>query len=178
MSCDNLNKNHSRIRREISEWYGKTILFSGKVNFSIYGRDTAFLHFHNSAYKILFFADSTGCTDCKLRLNEWKNLIAEVKTTMNNKVTFIFCFQPKSREDIVYLLRHERFNYPVMIDDDNNMNKLNHFPKQPEYQCFLLDKDNKVILTGNPVYNPAIWKLYKTVINEDVEKGSRTKDNK
>jgi hypothetical protein len=126
----------------------------------------------------LFFADSTGCTECKLRLYEWKKLIAEVKTTMNNKVSFIFCFQPKSREEIVLTLRHERFNYPVMIDNDNNMNRLNHFPKQFEYQCFLLDKDNKVILTGNPVYNPAIWELYKTVINEDIEKGSKTKDSK
>ena len=40
------------------------------------------------------------------------------------------------------------------------------FPSNPEYQCFLLDKDNKVLLVGNPALVSGIWILYKRVINE------------
>ena len=32
------------------------------------------------------------------------------------------------------------------------------------YQCFLLDKDNKVVMIGNPTLNPAIWDLYKQTV--------------
>jgi len=41
---------------------------------------------------------------------------------------------------------------------------LNRFPIQTQYQCFLLDKDNKVLMVGNPVLNYEIWKLYKEQI--------------
>jgi hypothetical protein len=44
--------------------------------------------------------------------------------------------------------------------------KLNNFPQEREYQCFLLDKQNRVVMVGNPVYNHAIWELYKKIINE------------
>jgi hypothetical protein len=165
VSCDNYNKKRSH-KNNASEWIGKTIQFPEKMNFSIYGRDTTFLRFYNSSYKILFFADSTGCTGCKLHLSEWKRLITEVETSMADKVSFVFCLQPKSSADIVYFLRRERFKYPVMIDKENYMNSLNHFPEQLENQCFLLDKNNKVVLIGNPVYKSAIWELYKKVINE------------
>jgi hypothetical protein len=44
---------------------------------------------------------------------------------------------------------------------------LNHFPSQPELQSFLLDKDNKVLLIGNPVLNPKVWDLYKQIITDN-----------
>ena len=35
------------------------------------------------------------------------------------------------------------------------------------YQCFLLDKDNKVLLIGNLTFNPKIWDLYKQTVLEE-----------
>jgi hypothetical protein len=55
----------------------------------------------------------------------------------------------------------------VFVDKKNEMMQLNNFPKKPEYQCFLLDKDNKVVMIGNPVLNPGIWELYKKIIREN-----------
>lgn len=62
------------------------------------------------------------------------------------------------------MLKRDRFDYPVFIDENNQINSLNHFPDKPELQCFLLDKDNKVLLIGNPVLNPKVWELYKQTI--------------
>jgi hypothetical protein len=36
------------------------------------------------------------------------------------------------------------------------------------FQCFLLDKDNKVLAVGNPAVNFKIWELYKRIINSEV----------
>ena len=41
---------------------------------------------------------------------------------------------------------------PVCIDIDDQLNKLNKFPADITFQTFLLDKDNKVAVLGNPVH--------------------------
>ena len=56
-------------------------------------------------------------------------------------------------------------SYPTFMDLEDKINQLNHFPKQLSYQCFLLDKDNKVVTIGNPTLNLAIWELYKEHIS-------------
>jgi len=63
-----------------------------------------------------------------------------------------------------FLLNREDFTYPVFIDETNSIDSLNHFPQQPEFQCFLLDGDNKVVAIGNPASNSRIWELYKEII--------------
>jgi hypothetical protein len=60
-----------------------------------------------------------------------------------------------------FLFKRDRFDYPVFVDMSNAIDHLNQFPQKPEYQCFLLYRDNKVLMIGNPVLNPKIWDLYK-----------------
>lgn len=163
-ACNKNRDKQAEAEKMVTEWIGKTIEFPSDMKFSIYGQDSLYTGIHDSHYKILFFADSIGCTSCKLRLFDWERLIYEVDTTLIDKVSFTFCFQPKNRKDLVSLFKSDEFNYPVFIDEQNEMNQLNHFPDKAEYQCFLLDKDNKVISIGNPARNPKIWDLYKQII--------------
>ena len=67
------------------------------------------------------------------------------------------------------LYKSNGFRHPVFIDNGNEGNeidRINKFPSTPEYQCFLLDKDNKVLLVGNPSLASGIWFLYKKIITE------------
>jgi len=66
-----------------------------------------------------------------------------------------------------YILNTQQFDYPVFIDLKGEINKLNGFPRQELYQCFLLDDNNKVLSIGNPLYNRGIWDLYKKIITEN-----------
>jgi hypothetical protein len=61
-------------------------------------------------------------------------------------------------------------NQTIDSDDKNDElnNKLNHFPNNPTFQCFLLDKNNKVLAIGNPANNTKIWELYKKIITGEV----------
>ncbi|MDR3235284.1 MAG: DUF1573 domain-containing protein [Prevotellaceae bacterium] len=71
----------------------------------------------------------------------------------------------------MYLFQKEKFDYPVYIDRTNSINRLNHFPAQIEFQCFLLDSNNKVLSIGNPTLNPKVWELYKQIITgEEADK--------
>jgi hypothetical protein len=164
-ACNKKNGRQAEAEKIVTEWVGKTIQFPDNMPLSVYGKDTLLPEFYSSPYKILFFADSTGCTSCKLKLYEWQKLITEADTALAGKLSFVFCFQPKNRNELVFQFKRDRFNYPVLIDEENQMNQLNRFPDKGEYQCFLLDSDNKVISVGNPTLNPKVWDLYKQIVS-------------
>jgi hypothetical protein len=151
----------------VKEWIGKTIAFPENFQCNILGRDTTqdICNSLHKEYNILLYVDSTGCSSCRLKLPEWKQLIAESDSLFHGRLGFLLFFQPKNEKEINFLLREFYFNYPVFIDMYKSIDRLNHFPKQQLYQCFLLDKDNQVMMIGNPVLSPKIWELYKTKIS-------------
>ena len=151
----------------VSEWMGKEIMFPDNVPCFVLGKDTLpeLCHdcFHKE-FKILLYVDSTGCSSCRLKLLEWKQLIEEADSLFQGKVGFLLYFQPKRIKTMGYLFEDEKFEYPVFIDLNDEINHLNRFPQAMQYQCFLLDIDNKVLAIGNPVMNLKIWELYKSYI--------------
>lgn len=161
------NKRRMEIEKIVTEWVGKEIKFPADAQCCILGNDTLSTlctDIVQKEYKLLLYVDSTGCSDCRLRLFQWKRLIAEADSLFQDKLGFVFFFQPKNRKEIAYLIKRDNFDYPVFIDRNNLIDKLNHFPHVAAYQCFLLDKDNKVLLIGNPMLNQNIWELYKQQI--------------
>lgn len=121
-----------------------------------------------SNYKVLIYVDSLGCTSCKLQLNKWKELVAYTDSVTNGTIPFLFVFHPKDRKEISYLLKREGIKFPVCIDTNDALNKLNKFPADMTFQTFLLDRNNKVTVLGNPIHNLAIKELYlKQITGKD-----------
>ena len=103
--------------------------------------------------------DSVGCMSCKLQLYKWKDFINRLQD-----VPVLFYMHPKKVDELQYILEKNFFDYPVCIDVNDSLNKLNHFPTEMEFQTFLLDKNNKVVAMGNPVLNPKVKELYLKII--------------
>ena len=146
--------------RLVNEWNGKEIKFPSRPVFTIQGKDTVDFEFKNADYKVVTYIDSVGCTSCKLQLHRWKELVAEVDSLTDGRVPFLFYFHPKDRKELRYLTRRDGFTHPVCFDEQDELNRLNHFPSDMTFQTFLLDKENKVIAIGNPVLNPKVKELY------------------
>jgi hypothetical protein len=152
----------------VGEWVGKEIRIPDNVQCAVLGRDTALSAcsaLTDAEYKVLLYVDSSGCSSCRLKLAQWESLIAEADSLFSGKLSFLLFFQPKNKNELAILFQQEKFYYPVFIDMKNAINRLNRFPEKPEYQCFLLDKDNKVQIIGNPASTPIMWDLYKHVIS-------------
>jgi len=149
--------------RIVTEWTGKEIIMPDGIQCAFLGRDTVCLGI-DSPYKVLLYTDSTGCTSCKLQLYKWSAIIEEAETSMPGKVGFHFYFQPKDEKELHFLLRRDRFTQTVYIDRENKLFETNRLPNNQNYQCFLLDQDNRVLLIGNPTLNPKIWELYKQTV--------------
>ena len=59
-----------------------------------------------------------------------------------------------------FFINKREFDKPICLDRSDSLNQLNHFPKDIRFQVFLLDKNNKVVVIGNPVHNPNVKELY------------------
>lgn len=114
----------------------------------------------DAEYKVLVYVDSVGCTSCKLQLPKWQELIAHVDSATNGNIPFIFVFQSKDDRELRYILKRDNFDRPVCIDRNNRLDELNQFPQEITFQTFLLDRNNKVRMIGNPIYNLAVKDLY------------------
>lgn len=128
--------------------------------FTRFAMDTIDFQIPNTEYKVLVYADSLGCTGCKLQLHKWKELIKYIDSITQRKIPFLFFIHPKDRTEIQYLLRGNEFDIPVCIDLDNKLNRLNHLKADTSLQVFLLDKNNKVSIYGNTNLDMATKELY------------------
>lgn len=158
-SCKENDKKH--ITRLVEEWQGKEVQFPQGMTFTRFVTDTIpDYRIPQSDYKVLIYVDSIGCTSCKLQLHKWKELIAYVDSTTNGNVPFLFVFQSKDDKELRYILKRDNFDRPICIDRDSRLDKLNHFPADITFQTFLLDRDNKITVIGNPVHNLQVKDLY------------------
>ena len=157
-ACQENNK--EKFALLVQEWQGKEIVFPQNMAFTRFVTEPVDYRIPDAEYKVLVYVDSVGCTSCKLQLLKWKELIAHVDSATNGNVPFIFVFQSKDDRELRYILKRDNFDRPVCIDRNNRFDELNQFPQDITFQTFLLDKDNKVKVIGNPVHNLAVRDLY------------------
>ena len=168
-SCKSEQKEKEKqIMELVNEWQEKEIKFPDNLIFTRYLTDTTDFQIPQSEYKVLVYVDSIGCTSCKLQLHKWIELIEYTDSATQGKVPFLFFFHPKDTKEIRYLLKCDGFDRPVCIDLDDRLNKLNKFPADMTFQTFLLDKNNKIVVLGNPIHNTVVKDLYlKQITGKD-----------
>lgn len=160
-SCDSYQR---EIKKIINEWSGKEIVFSD-LDMKIMGRDTCVLNAVNYKYKILTYIDTIGCTACRLKLFDWNVFLKELKP-FSQKVCFLFVIHSNDYDEFEIIQRKNRFFYPVYYDYNGKLKEMNKFPDNPNFQTFLLDKDNKVVVIGNPITNDKVRQIYMNVIQK------------
>lgn len=156
-SCQN-----SPMREKYKELKNSNIKFSNQLEVLYNGKDTMINDFWINALKIVIYKDSISCNECYIEsLLQWNDLIDEYK---NLNIRFYFILHPSSDkyEDIKLLLRTIEFNYPIIIDYNGYFRKMNpQISDDPNLHTFLLNRNNKVILIGNPLYSDNINMLLK-----------------
>lgn len=161
LCCSCRNPKQKSLEEIVEKWQGKEIVFPADAVFTLYGRDTVEAPGNRTEYKILMYVDSVGCMSCRLKLERWADWLAYLDTAAVHTVSYWFYFYPKDANELSDLLKYKSFRYPVCIDTEDRLNRLNGLSSNPQFQAFLLDKDNRVQVIGNPVNNPAVRTLYE-----------------
>ena len=118
-------------------------------------------------YKLLIFRDSLGCTPCYIKsLDEWQGFLSAIKP---NRLDLVFVLSPKCDEyiSVKSVLHSHKYEWTVYIDKINAFWKANpQIPEDEIYHCMLLDKQNKVVIIGNPMKNEKIAKMIIQEVNK------------
>jgi hypothetical protein len=116
--------------------------------------------------KMVIYVNQDGCEDCKLRaLLPVHMFILENRHLENFGVIIILNASQMEAAD--QTLTDMRFRQTVFYDPDGSFERLNpHLPANEQFHTFLLNKENKVILAGNPVHNEKLKKLYLAEMNK------------
>ena len=72
-------------------------------------------------------------------------------------------------QTVLTVLKRDGITTPVCFDMEDHLNALNRFPPRDDFQCFLLDENNRVVCIGNPVHNPRIKEMYLSEIASNVQ---------
>lgn len=124
----------------------------------------------NEAYaRMIIYFDSTGCGSCKIsRLYEWESFVKLSKQSNDNfKRFFIFSPSKQNKDELLLSLRGNNLKHPMIFDEDNLFSEKNkHIPQNELLHTFLIDKNNNVVIVGNPINNETLYKLYIKTIQE------------
>lgn len=166
-SCSKKSEQDKKLETELRQFKAKAITFPDNMEAKVcdgkISPDTTLL---SCPYKMVIYVGKDGCTNCKLRsLLPVYMFILENKHRENFGVVIIL--NTADKEATEKLLTDMRFRQTVFYDLDGSFERLNpHIPAGEDFHTFLLNKENKVVLIGNPTHNEKLNKLYLTEINK------------
>ena len=164
VSCQSGN-----VKRELVKFVGQEIVVPEGLQGTVNGRDSLVAGFLDADMKLVVFYDSVGCSSCRVsHMYEWQDVIT-YSEHMGARFKTIFIFAPKESayNELRISLRGSQMDYPMFIDRAGEFLKRNPaIPADSRFHTFLLDKNNKVVMVGNPANNDQLWNLYKDQIRE------------
>lgn len=174
ISCSS-NKQHELLRL-----YSCPIKFPSKARITINSRDTVISNFHDSKIKVVVYADATTCASCEIKhLELWKPYIDSAKRVEFLSYYFILAPDKKDSISVMATLKAFPLDYPITLDYGQEFQQLNdNLPQDKNFHSLILDKNNMVVLAGNPIHNLAIRNLFhKTLDNMARNDGVYIPDN-
>lgn len=117
--------------------------------------------------KLIQYYDPTECVLCKATsLNDWLNIHGLTQENLNFGLYIIFAPSPIQYDEIKKILRFQDKKYSIYLDRDNLYFKKNEsLLNNKIFHTLLLDKNNRVVLVGNPLANDKMWSLFKSTLD-------------
>ncbi len=143
----------------INQFVGNKIIIPSKYVYNI--QETTFDYdMTESDYKVITFIDESDCTTCKLKLQEWDDIINNWKSSIDTSISFLMILNTSNNVSLLPYIIANNFCHPIVFDKNANNSKCH---------TFLLDDNNIILAIGDPVLNPQIRKLFNQIINKDFE---------
>ncbi len=117
--------------------------------------------------KLVAYYDMRGCPSCAIKeMGFWKDILREIEEMENSegfRMDVLFVVDSESRDvaDDVRRALPSFGNYEVVDDSEYHFSEYNILPYDGLYHCFLLDRNNVILLIGNPLLNDSLWRKYK-----------------
>lgn len=118
-------------------------------------------------YTFVQYVDSAQCSPCTLnKMYQWNGYIERFH---KKGVRFVFIFEPGKAllEDVYLSIESSGLKNPIYVDTANVFRDNNRFlPSDLKFHSFLLDKNGKVLVVGNPLHNKKVEKLMDKLFSD------------
>lgn len=158
----------SDLENQMKKFSGSRVAFD--ITLTRYFGDSLDMQYRmtaDSTIKFVVLYDSTECSSCRVNtLGQYEDIRA-LSNERGEKVTPIIIFSPAMGQtgELKKELRLHELSFPIYIDSCRNFNKINtQIPVDRRLHAFLLNRNNEVVLIGNPVNNPQLWTLYEDTV--------------
>lgn len=163
-----------KLQRQLEVLSARDIVVPNTMRQMVGGRDSTALDPTVGLVRLVVWVDSVGCSSCRLGyMFLYDEIIGHSKAAGDGFVPVFVFSPPKDKiEEVMVVLKYSEFTYPVLIDEKNLFSAANpNIPDDSRFHTFLLDKNGKVVLVGDPANNPTLWELYKKTIVQLIENG-------
>lgn len=141
------------------------------------GKNVAFAIPKEEHLKFVVYSDSLQCSSCNLkRLPVWENFLRKLRP-YEGQVKAYFIFRPLSESLGAFgiTMRTVSPPFPVFVDTADVFLQSNpHFPSDHTLHTFLIGRDNRVLVVGDPLTNERVDKLLWKVLEEQVAMPAQT----
>lgn len=173
ISCKNVrdNKNTQReIKEVIDDILGKKVLFPDTIQFYYSSSDYILdsVEIFNSDYMILTYLDAS-CGNCIGYIKDWETIVPLFREYSVPVVLICDSNDDFAMFDYLCDLGKISFQYPFVLDVNNKYLKNNEFMNlNEEFKTLLINKQNEILLLGNPVHSKAIKDMYLREIQKRI----------
>lgn len=116
--------------------------------------------------KLIIYYGPGGCTSCNVSRLIDIDPIHELSDGTSFSPIVIYSPNCHQYNELIKNLKLYRKKFPIVIDKyDQFQQKNTNFPEDTRYHTFLLDKNNRVVLVGNPLASDAMWSLFKSTLD-------------
>ena len=132
--------------------------------------------YDDAAYKLIIYVDSISCSQCLLsHMTDYMGTIVDFES-VGIKTLFIFEPGEKQAGNVISSLLQMALPIQTIVVQDGSFTSNNpHLPSTPTLHSFLLNKNNEVIVVGNPIYNDRIKRLMLDYVEDN--KRTQMKNN-
>ena len=120
--------------------------------------------------RLFVYLDTTECQTCRFpTLIDIEKKVREGEYANRVKVIHIFRIQPEKKELLYKVLCHNNIRGTVYLDTCGIVEKENPLLKDNKLlHMFVLNKDNRVVLIGNPFCNAFMRKQMRQVVKDEI----------
>lgn len=159
-----------KIAKMVKNTIGQTVSYPSDL-FYIEGADKRYVSLEHPEMTLLVWFDSTECSSCKLKgMSMFQGMMSYCRDTLGPiDIKFLFSPLPEKVDDIAEMALDMAIDYPIFIDVSNKFKEYNKFiPDHFNYHSFLLDKEGRIELIGNPLINEQINQLYRSTMKNNI----------
>lgn len=158
------------IKKDLERFIGQEIEIPRDLPVSLNGKDSLQAYSSPKDVKMVVWYDSTGCSSCRLKnLWQWEDY-AHYADSAGFDLFIILSPTAANVHSVNLAVRSQKVSFPVYKDYDCSFYELNsQMPSNSALHTFLLDKNDKVVIAGDPLNNPNLDGLYRNVIQSMLE---------